>query len=108
MVSTELGDELIGTLIANNIIEAEARPAEEAYDYEKMLRSPSIPHRETETFRSEYRRTKDFDKAARSALKKDIRKNMTRSYLHVNDIKRVASRCCPKFAKIFIKKLLRK
>lgn len=40
----------------------------EAFEYEKQLKSPSIKHIKRDVFESEYRVSKDFEKAASLAL----------------------------------------
>ncbi len=44
------------------------RPMREAFEYEKQLKSPSIKHIKRDVFESEYRVSKDFEKAASIAL----------------------------------------
>ena len=89
------------------MIETELRPSEEAFRYEKMFQHPSIPHAAVDTFRKNYINTCNFEKSARLSLRRDIRKNMLRYYLHADDIKRLAAKGCPKKIKGIIKKLVR-
>lgn len=44
------------------------RPANEAFDYEKQLRAPSLKHRCRALFETEYKKDKDFERAADIAL----------------------------------------
>ena len=108
IVSTDKGNALIDELVNSDMIEIERRPSEEAFDYEKMLSFPSIPHNAIDIFKKEYRASQDFEKSARKALRKSIRKNMIKYYLHLDDIKCILAKICPKFLKDFVKKLVKK
>ncbi len=67
------------------------RPANEAFEYEKQLRAPSLKHRCRTLFEKEYKKAKDFEGAADIALAEDkkIAIKLSRKIAIKNLIKRI-------------------
>lgn len=108
MISSQLGKYFWDEINKEKKIESHLRPFEEAFNYEKMLSRPSVPHKNRAVFLNEYTSSGDFEKAAKKALLKDSMKNMTAHYLHIERIKEGISRCIPEGVKRYIKRLVRK
>lgn len=76
-------------ILKNNAFTLIERPAEEAFNYEKQLKSPSVRHKKRFVFEGEYRRTHNFKTASDKALvseKIEVRKavviNKFRHFVH--------------------------
>lgn len=69
--NTDKGASLL--LELGNKIYKEERPMDEALKYEKQLQNPSIKHPSRKIFETEYKRNKDFERAADASLWQDKR-----------------------------------
>ena len=69
----------------NQIIEMYRRPIEEAYNYEKQLNHPSIPHRNVKVFQKNYIKTNDFEYSVNNAMFCDYIMNL----LYIRRIKKI-------------------
>lgn len=104
--NTNKGEGIIQELMAQGMINRFDRPADEAYRYERKLSSASVPHPRRQMFIKKYIATKgDFEKSAKSALRKDIIRNQIHNILHVETIKYLASIMLPKSLKQWIKQI---
>lgn len=108
MVSSIEGETLVQDMVKKHIISVDKRPVKEAFDYEKMLKRPSIPHKSINVFKEAYAKAQDFDKSAKKALNKDIRRNKRRQFLHVDSFRRILAKCTPKKLKQIIKRRRKK
>lgn len=106
IVSTDKGNQLLEKLTTEDRIYIERRPSEEAFLYEHQLEAPPVPHPNRSLFLSEYEKSHNFEKAAGVALKKEVRKNMTKKYLHINEIKNGIRMLIPSDLKKIIKRIL--
>lgn len=67
--NTDKGAFLLSEL--GNKIYKEERPMDEAFIYESQLQRPSVKHPSRKVFEAEYKRTKDFERAADASLMHD-------------------------------------
>lgn len=104
LVNSDKGAELLDTLCSKKYIEVEERPLDEALKYEKQLNAPSVPHKNRKLFISEYKKSGDFDSAAKKALYRDIVKNTVKNVLHINKLKAFAAKIVPAPVKRLIKR----
>lgn len=108
LVSSLKGQQLVNTLQAEGYIEMYKRPIEEALQYEKQLKAPSIPHDKREIFKKEYEIDHNFERSAKAALVQDIRINRIRNFFRTKEIRELLAKTVPKRIKRIIKKKLRK
>lgn len=108
IVSSQDGEELIKNLQAEGFLTCDSRPAEEAFVYEKQLRKPSVSHENRQLFLQIYGQNKNFDKAAKRALRQDILKNNLRRVFRIEQLKSGVSGLMPKKIKALVRKVIRK
>lgn len=70
--NTDKGFRLLNSM--DDSIYLEERPEREAYDVEKQLKDPSVKHEGRSNFESEYKISKDYEKASNLALKTEKKK----------------------------------
>lgn len=85
LINTEKGRIFLDSLLKNQIIEMYRRPIEEAYNYEKQLNHPSIPHRNVKVFQKNYIKTNDFEYSVNNAMFCDYIMNL----LYIRRIKKI-------------------
>ncbi|MBQ3252737.1 MAG: Coenzyme F420 hydrogenase/dehydrogenase, beta subunit C-terminal domain [Oscillospiraceae bacterium] len=107
IVSSEKGEKLLSALISENRILCHQRPSGEAFDYEKQLRAPSVPHAGRQVFIQHYLNSGDYVSSARRALKRDIAKNNIVNGLHIPLIKKRLSGILPKNIKKWIRNVIK-
>lgn len=64
--NTDKGADLLSKL--SDKLFMEERPEREAFEYENQLKEPSVKHKGRDVFEEEYRKNRDFEKAADHAL----------------------------------------
>lgn len=102
--NTGKGTDLLQAL--GDIIYKEERPKDEAFNYEKQLMAPSVMHVSRVLFEAEYKKHRDFDRAANTSLKeekckviKEKRKEQVKSFIRA---------ALPKQSMILIKHILKR
>lgn len=111
-VSCILVNTIKGCMVIKNMEEAhklhtEVRPKEEAFLFERQLQAPSIKHPKRDVFIQTYASTGDFDKAARAALKAELKNYWCRRILMIDAMgfiaRKVMSPTMKKKVKVIIK-----
>lgn len=105
IVSSDTGAKLLESLKERGLVVCEERPKQEALNYERQLKAPSIPHKNRQIFEDCYKTNRQYDVAARKALKQDILKNNVRNALHLDQIRKYAAKLLSNKAKQFLNKL---
>lgn len=98
LVNTNQGKELIEKLIMGGYIEAYSRPVCEPIKCDHQLNAPSIPHKARNKFIHAYRKTGDFEEAAREVISIIAEKEILMEKLRVKQVKNF----CKKFSPIYI------
>ena len=107
IVSTPKGQAMLDALYAQERINYQLRPSNEAFMYERQLQSPSRPHLKRDVFLREYLKCRDFDVAARTALRKDIAKNQLIKFLRLKQLRQVIAGILPTTVKQSIRKVIK-
>lgn len=107
IVSSEKGEKVLKALASEERIVCLQRPSSEAFDYEKQLRTPSVPHAGRQVFIQHYLNSGDYVSSARRALKRDIAKNNIVNGLCIPQIKKRLSDALPGSIKKWIRNVIR-
>lgn len=102
LVSSFKGQKMLEELIRTGYIRCAERPIAEALEFEKLLQRPSVLHKKRDVFLEKYKQTKDFECAAKAALKKELLLNRVK----YREIKRFMIKHTPKKMRLFIKERL--
>lgn len=87
LVNTKKGKRYVEALLKDGRITARERPLEEALEFEKQLKKPSCKHWRRDIFEKKYVKTRDFEKAARIALRFEIIWNKLNYFLPLRAIR---------------------
>lgn len=105
LVNTDKGKGLMNTLAEEQHIYAEERPIQEEIKYEHMLHAPTRKPKERGMFEKTYtEKHVGFEGAMATACKDIALKNEIRYYLHIQDLRRIASQMVPSKLKAALKK----
>lgn len=107
ITSTEKGRMLLGSLVKEGKIESYRRPSDEAYQYEKQLRGPSVPNVHRKEFLQRYFEGAGFDQAVQQVCKREIRRNFVAHTLRIKEMIVMLRKIMPKKVKATIKKELK-
>lgn len=80
------------------------RPACEAFEVEKQLKSPSVKHVNRDVFEVEYKKRKNFENAANASLRQEKSKAIQEKYLAL--VKSVIRNVLPKKTLLLVKQIL--
>lgn len=92
VVSSERGKEVLDLLIEKKLVIADRRPSNEAFKYDKMFQHATEAHVNREVFKRKYLKTKDFELAARVALRSELNHNYIMTVLHIKEMRAIASK----------------
>lgn len=84
----------------------EERPKDEAFEYEKQLKSPSVKHANRCLFEKEYKKSKDFESVSNACLKRD--KKVAIKERSVSQIKNVIRAAFPASFLNLVKHILKR
>lgn len=107
IVSSQKGQMLLDALCNAGRIKCQMRPSEEAFAYERQLRTPSVPHPNRGFFLEEYKKHGKFGVAAQKALQKDIVKNWLVGFFRLKQLRQAIAGVLPKGIKQNVKKVMK-
>ena len=107
LCNTDKGEKVLQKLTDMNKIILHERPIYEELNHEKYCNHPPVPHPNRESFKHIYIQTRDFDRAANNALRKELIVNHFIQIIHYDEIKKLIMRYMPYKAKKLIKKIIR-
>ena len=102
--NTDKGSDLLIAL--ENKIHKEERPRNEAFEYEKQLKSPSVKHTNRSLFEAKYKRSKDFEAASNVSLKKDKQRAIKEK--NMQQVKLIVRAFFPKQFMAFVKQMFKR
>ena len=104
--SSKKGARFLDEFVKEGRVELTARPAQEAFLYEKQLIAPSVPHSGRSRFVSEYGGSHSFEEVCREIFAEDIRQNKKRMLLKKDEIRELARKLVPKKVKKAVKRMM--
>ena len=106
IVSSPLGDELLEGMARTVPMDVEERPADEAFLYERQLRSPSVRHPRREVFERAIRVGKPFDSAVREAVRGALTRDRLATALRLGKAREALVRAVPPGVRTALKRLI--
>lgn len=106
--STEKGAILLSKLQNEQRITLVKRNPDEAFIYEKQLKSPSSPHPMREVFVEEYQASRDFESICKSIFRKEIVLNSIKEFLRIELVLNKIKKAIPSQIKQTIKRVFQK
>ncbi len=92
VVSSEKGERIFRDLNEQELIISDKRPADEAFQYDRMFQHPTTAHKKRGNFVYMYAETGSFENAAKSALRIELVRNKMMMVLHIKEIRGWASK----------------